>query len=112
MSLKQGELFSEAQHNPGTQTPEPQKAVSDPAPVWLQRASLGVFVIFCFYIGGLLALLPWWGSYWQQNGWMLSHPAVFHFLQQGWVRGLITGLGLLDIWIGVSEIIHYRDYRP
>jgi hypothetical protein len=28
------------------------------------------------------------------------------------VRGLISGLGLLDIWIGVSEAVHYRDHRP
>ena len=21
------------------------------------------------------------------------------------------GLGLLDLWIGISELIHYRDYR-
>ena len=37
------------------QTPAP---VADPAPVWLQRLSLVVFVLFCFYIGGLLTVLP------------------------------------------------------
>ena len=30
---------------------------------------------------------------------------------QGWVRGILSGLGLLDIWIGISEMLHYRDYR-
>jgi hypothetical protein len=24
---------------------------------------------------------------------------------------MISGLGLLDIWIGISEAVHYRDYR-
>jgi hypothetical protein len=33
-------------------------------------------------------------------------------LDNGTVRGLISGLGLLDIWIGVSEAVHYRDHRP
>jgi hypothetical protein len=28
------------------------------------------------------------------------------------MRGLVSGLGLLDIWIGVSEAVHYRDHRP
>jgi len=32
-------------------------------------------------------------------------------LHNGAVRGLISGVGLLDIWIGVSEAIHYRDHR-
>jgi hypothetical protein len=82
-----------------------------PAPVWLQRLSLVVLVIFCFYIGGILSLLPWWPRYWEQNGWLMSHPALDAVLQRGWVRGVISGVGLLDMWIGISEMVHYRDYR-
>ena len=82
-----------------------------PAPVWLQRMSLIVLVLFCFYIGGLLAVLPWSVRYWSANGWVMAHPAVDAIVQQGWVRGLVSGLGLIDIWIGVSELLHYRDYR-
>jgi hypothetical protein len=82
-----------------------------PAPVWLQRLSLVVLVLFCFYIGGLLAVLPWSPRYWSSNGWIIAHPTVSAIVQQGWVRGLVTGLGLIDIWIGVSELLHYRDFR-
>jgi hypothetical protein len=82
-----------------------------PAPVWLQRLSLLVLVLFCFYIGGLLAVLPWLPRYWDQNGWLLAHPAVQAVVGRGWVRGLVTGVGLIDIWIGVSELLHYRDVR-
>ncbi len=82
-----------------------------PAPVWLQRLSLIVLVMFCFYIGGLMAILPWSPRYWDQNGWLLAHPAVDAVLDRGWVRGLLTGVGLLDIWIGISELLHYRDFR-
>jgi len=92
-------------------TPPPAPVQAVPAPVWLQRVSLGVFVLFCFYIGGLLTLLPWSPGYWEQNGWLLAHPALNHYLQMGWVRGLISGVGLLDIWIAISEWLHYRDYR-
>jgi hypothetical protein len=77
------------------QTPAP---AADPAPVWLQRTSLVVFVLFCFYIGGLLAVLPWTSNYWE-------------VMQQGWARGVISGLGLIDLWIAVTELLHYRDYR-
>jgi hypothetical protein len=82
-----------------------------PAPVWLQRMSLLVLVLFCFYIGGLLAILPWSPRYWDQNGWLMAHPAVKAVLGQGWVRGLVTGVGLIDIWIGVSELLHYQDFK-
>jgi hypothetical protein len=83
----------------------------EPAPVWLQRMSLVVLVMFCFYIGALMAVLPWSKQYWNHNGWLMAHPAVEAILDRGWVRGVITGIGLIDIWIGVSEILHYRDYR-
>jgi hypothetical protein len=86
--------------------------VADPAPVWLQRLSLVVFVLFCFYIGGLLTVLPWTSNYWEHNGWLQAHPSINAVMQQGWARGVISGLGLIDLWIAVSELLHYRDYRP
>jgi len=85
---------------------------TDVAPVWLQRLSLFVLVLFCVYLGVLVAILPWWSRMWDQNIWIQSRPALAAVLDNGAVRGLITGLGLLDIWIGVSEAIHYRDHRP
>jgi len=90
---------------------QPPRAPHDPAPVWLQRMSLIVLVLFCFYIGGLLAVLPWSPRYWDQNGWLLAHPALESIINKGWVRGLVSGIGLLDVWIGVSELLHYRDFR-
>ncbi len=80
--------------------------------MWLQRMSLIVLVSFCLYIGVLLAVLPWSPRFWDHNAWLLGHPAVFHVLRMGWARGLLSGLGLLDIWIGISEALHYRDFRP
>ena len=82
-----------------------------PAPVWLQRLSLGVLVIFCIYLGLLIAWMPWSKNVWELNPLLLRHAALHDFLMKGWVRGLISGLGVLDLWIGISELIHYRDYR-
>jgi hypothetical protein len=81
------------------------------APVWLQRLSLVVLVLFCLYLGALVVVLPWWTRVWDHNIFFLSHPWLSAILQNGAVRGIISGLGLLDIWIGISEAVHYRDYR-
>jgi hypothetical protein len=89
----------------------PAPHVSLPAPIWLQRMSLVVLVLFCFYIGGLLAVLPWSPRYWDQNIWLLAHPMLQMIIGKGWVRGLVSGIGLLDIWVGISELLHYRDFR-
>lgn len=90
----------------------PAEAGSAPAPVWLQRMSLAVLVIFCLYLGILITALPWiFREVWDRNPMLLQHPVLHAFLMQGWVRGAVSGLGLLDLWIGISELIHYRDYR-
>jgi hypothetical protein len=91
--------------------PAPESSADAVAPIWLQRLSLFVLVLFCVYLGGLVMYLPWWPRMWDRNPLILSHPAVAAVLHLGAVRGLISGIGLLDIWIGVSEAIHYRDHR-
>ena len=94
----------------------PAQAAAEPAvsaaPIWLQRLSLFVLVLFCVYLGVLVTILPWWSRVWDNNLWFQSHPALAAALHNGAVRGFISGLGLLDIWIGVSEAINYRDHRP
>ncbi|MHB1700643.1 MAG: hypothetical protein ACYCSN_11040 [Acidobacteriaceae bacterium] len=91
--------------------PAPISASSKPAPIWLQRISLFVLVMFCIYLGALVTILPWWPRVWEQNPLMLAYPWLAAVLNNGMVRGVISGIGLLDIWIGISEAIHYRDYR-
>jgi hypothetical protein len=81
------------------------------APVWLQRLSLFVLVLFCVYLGVLVMVLPWWTRIWDHNMFIQARPRLAAVLYNGAVRGMISGLGLLDIWIGISEAVHYRDYR-
>ncbi len=91
--------------------PSPQMDQAADAPVWLQRMSLFVLVLFCVYLGVLVMVLPWWPRMWDQNLFLEARPHLSAFLHIGAVRGLISGLGALDIWIGVSEAVHYRETR-
>lgn len=97
--------------------PPPMSASAAPieaeggAPVWLQRMSLFVLVLFCVYLGVLVMVLPWWPRMWDQNMFIEARPQLAHILHNGAMRGLISGLGALDIWIGVSEAVHYRETR-
>jgi hypothetical protein len=107
----QPQLFPD--HEPTVLSPPSSSADSKQAaaPVWLQRLSLFVLVLFCVYLGVLVMILPWWGRIWDNNMFIQSRPALAGFLHNGAVRGIISGLGLLDIWIGISEAVHYRDYK-
>lgn len=109
---------------PNPTPPEPQGAAGDmpdgltaagsgqrTAPIWLQRLSLLVLVLFCVYLGVLVLVLPWWTRIWDHNAFLQARPALASILHNGAVRGMISGLGLLDIWIGISEAVNYRDYR-
>jgi hypothetical protein len=87
-------------------TEDPVHGANDTAPLWLQRASLTMLVVTCIYLGLLLLILPW-TRYWQDNRLLAMFPErVTNFLETGAARGLASGLGVLDIWIGISELTH------
>ena len=75
---------------------------------WLQRLWLVVFVLFCLEIGIILTVLPW-TRLWSDNSLLLSYPGIREFMGHNFVRGLVTGLGLVDIWMGVAEAVTYRE---
>jgi hypothetical protein len=77
----------------------------------MQRVSLVILVVFCVYLGVILTVLPWWSQVWDKNLFFLEHPALWSVMRLGAIRGIVSGLGLLDIWIGVTEAIHYREQR-
>lgn len=113
----QTQLFPDPPDPPGGGVTPPPPAADRQArpahgnPVWMQRISLFILVLFCVYLGVFVTVLPWYGPVWDHNLFFTSHPLLWSVLRLGAVRGFISGLGLLDIWIGISEAIHYRDHR-
>ncbi len=113
----QPQLFPDSSSAPNGSNPhavsdkEVEESIAAPAPIWLQRLSLFILVLFCVYLGAFVTALPWLTSIWDHNLFFTSHPALWSILRLGAVRGVISGFGLLDIWIGISEAIHYHDQR-
>jgi uncharacterized membrane protein YccF (DUF307 family) len=79
-------------------------------PLWLQRSFVVVYVLFCMVLGMTLITLPW-TSNWFETGWISQFPQVQDILQHGFIRGAISGLGLVDVWLGVMEAVNYHDRR-
>ena len=76
--------------------------------LWLHRTSVFLFVLISAVAGVLLVILPWTPE-WTDNYLLISYPSLRTLISTGFFRGLCSGLGLLDIWIGFWEALHYHD---
>lgn len=77
--------------------------------LWLHRSSVFLFVLISAVAGVLLVILPWTPE-WTDNYLLLSYPWLRTLVSTGFFRGLCSGLGLLDIWIGFWEALHYHEH--
>src|SRR5215210_1679623 len=83
------------------------------------RLSVIFYIILCLEVGIVLTLLPWVHPFglsdWADNYFLVyaAHKTGFVGLQRavasGWVRGAVTGLGLLNLSIALWEIAHFRQ---
>ena len=80
------------------------------AQVWVHRLLVLLFVFVCAAAGVLLVVLPWTPQ-WTDNSLLVRYPELRTIMTHGFFRGLCSGLGMLDIWIGFSEAIHYHEDR-
>lgn len=73
-----------------------------------------VYILICFEVGILLIVLPW-TQYWDDNFFLyfitgkLNRPWFPAFMTSGYVRGAVTGLGVLNILAGLRDIIKFRE---
>jgi hypothetical protein len=90
----------------------PDQEIEAPMPVWMARSMMLVFVAFCVEVGLVLMAVPWLPHLWQESSLVSAYPAFRAFLANNFVRGAVSGLGVLDIWLGIYEAVHYRDPKP
>jgi hypothetical protein len=87
-------------------------SVSRPSPsvarLWLRRIGVLLFVFLCATLGVTLMILPWRPE-WSENPLLLPYPTLRAMVSSGFARGLATGLGVLNVWIGFWEAIQYRE---
>jgi hypothetical protein len=93
-------------------SPPPSARAQVPSRVqlWLHRTSVFLFVLISAVAGVLLVILPWTPE-WTDNYLLLSYPGLRTWVSSGFFRGICSGLGLLDIWIGFWEALHYHEHK-
>lgn len=83
------------------------------------RLSTIFFIILCLEVGTVLTFLPWVHPFnlneWGENTLLLyaAHKTGFvglqHAMASGWVRGAVSGLGILNIAMAVWEMLHFNQ---
>jgi hypothetical protein len=92
-------------------TPDPLPAPAAPrvaGPKWFRRLSAVLFVVFCFELGLFLLIYPWTDA-WADNYFSVAVPdsalATWRTLWNNpYVRGAVSGLGLVNVWIAIAEV--------
>jgi len=78
-------------------------------PRWLERGELFLRVLLRMYIGLAVCYAPWSHMFWDQNPIFLRYPTLSIYMAHGAVRGIISGLGLLNLWIAFRDAVRHRD---
>jgi len=85
------------------------------------KLSVIFYIILCFEIGIFLTVLPWWPqgmwglSDWGNNYFLLyaarkiGSQSLQTVVASGWVRGAVTGVGLLNLGIAFWEIFNFKQ---
>jgi len=69
-----------------------------------------IVIVLCFEMGALLLYLPW-SSFWEKNYFLFHYPALMPLALHPLVRGLISGLGVLDIFVALG-LLQSRSETP
>ena len=69
----------------------------------MNRLAQVLLILLCFELGVLLVFLPWSG-FWDRNFFLQRYPDLIPWLLNPYARGLVSGLGVLDILIAGGMI--------
>jgi len=59
----------------------------------------------------LLVVLPWSG-FWERNYFAMAWPGLRELLTNNFVRGAVTGLGLVNLYAGFVDLASVFAARP
>jgi hypothetical protein len=63
-----------------------------------------VVAAFFFEAGLVLLILPW-SAFWDRNLFLQWSQTLFEVTRSAYLRGAVSGLGFLNLWIGIIEVI-------
>ena len=62
-----------------------------------------LLVVVLFIMGAILFYLPW-TALWEKNYFLSHYPSLMRFLLHPSFRGVVSGLGVLDIFLAITML--------
>ena len=84
-------------------------AFEKPPVRWYHKVYAVLFVTFCLEIGFFLLVFPW-TDYWDSNYFSSMGPFLRHYWENTYVRGAISGLGVINLYVGFAEAFRLRRF--
>ena len=71
-----------------------------------------MFLVTLFLQMGLLLLVMPWSTFWDRNYFAQALPVVQALISNNYVRGAVSGLGLINLYFGFAELVTAITARP
>jgi hypothetical protein len=76
---------------------------------WYHKVSALIFILFCLELGMFLLIFPWSGL-WDHSLFSALGPNWRGYWDNAYVRGAISGLGVVNLYICLLEIFRLRRF--
>ena len=76
---------------------------------WYHKLTALLFIVFCLEIGVVLLIFPW-SEYWDNNFFTTWTPTMRDFWDSSYVRGAVSGLGVVNVFISFTELFRLRRF--
>lgn len=79
--------------------------------LWVTVLLLAEFLLAItvrIFIGVIVLVLPW-SPLWDNNHLLQAFPHLATLLSYGATRGVVSGVGLLNLWIAVDDTLHRNE---
>ncbi|HVN04722.1 MAG TPA: hypothetical protein VMT86_09915 [Bryobacteraceae bacterium] len=89
--------------------PAPSPTTAEPHYRWYHKVSALIFIIFCMELGMFLVIFPW-SNFWDRNLFSSLFPEWRAYWSNAYLRGAVSGLGIVDVYISLVEILRLRRF--
>ena len=62
-----------------------------------------LLVAYFIEVGLLLVLVPW-SPFWERNYFLTAYPALVEIVRNNYLRGAVSGLGVVNLLMGFNEL--------